>query len=366
MGIDPMRYARRDLLAALAFLPFVQGRARASSAQDRFVACARKADGAFAAAVLDDAGAVSSVLPLPGRGHGAAIAPDGKRVVVFGRRSADFMVAFSMDAPEDAVQLTARAGRHYYGHGCFSSDGEYLFAAENAYDDARGVIGVYDAADNYKRLGEFSSGGVGPHEIILLRDGRTLAVANGGIETHPDFPRRKLNIADMAPNLSYLDAETGALLERAAAPAALHKLSLRHLTQTNDGAVWVGGQYEGPPERRAPLIGVHRRGNAMAFITEPSPTAALRNYVGSIASSADGAFAAVASPRGGVLQIWRAADRRFVVQYALADVCGVSGGQSGFTASDGAGRLWRNNELLAEETGWSWDNHIVAARSPGI
>ena len=362
MGIDSIHYPRRDFLAALACLPFMNGRAHASSARERFVACARKADGAFAAAVLDDAGAVSSVLPLPGRGHGAAIAPDGRRAVVFGRRPADFMIAFSMDAPESAVQLSAQAGRHFYGHGCFSSDGRHLFATENAYDDARGVVGVYDAMDRYRRLGEFSSGGVGPHEMILLRDGRTLAVANGGIETHPDFPRRKLNIADMAPNLSYVEAETGALMERAEAPALLHKLSLRHLTQTNDGAVWIGGQYEGPPERRAPLIAIHRRGRALTFITEPSPMAALRNYVGSVASSADGAFAAVTSPRGGVLQVWRAADRRVVAQYGLADICGVSGGQGGFTASDGAGRLWRNDELLAEETGWSWDNHIVAAR----
>ncbi|MGT2465595.1 DUF1513 domain-containing protein [Mesorhizobium atlanticum] len=28
---------------------------------------------------------------------------------------------------------------------------------------------------------------MGPHELLLLGDGRTLAIANGGIETHPDI-----------------------------------------------------------------------------------------------------------------------------------------------------------------------------------
>ena len=358
-----MRLSRRSVTAGLAVFPFATGGAKASADRRRFITCARTDSGAFAVVVLDEAGSVISSISLPGRGHGAAIAPDGTRAVVFGRRPAAFMVAFSVDTPEGAAQLSAPAGRHYYGHGCFSSDGSRLFATENAYDDARGVIGVYDAKSGYKRIGEFSSGGVGPHEMILLRDSAALAVANGGIATHPDYPRRKLNLASMAPNLTYIDAETGALLEQALPPADLHQLSLRHLTQTGDGAVWIGGQYEGPPEAAAPLIAVHRRGAALAFIEDAVPTAALRQYVGSIASSADGGLVAVTSPRGGVLQIWRASDRRLVAQYGLADVCGVSGGADGFFASDGAGRLWRNSELLTERAGWAWDNHIVPTRS---
>ena len=362
-----MRVSRRSVTAGLAIFPFATGGAKASADRRRFITCARTDSGAFAAVVLDEAGFVISSMSLPGRGHGAAIAPDGRRAVVFGRRPAAFMIAFSVDASEGAsegpVQLTAPAGRHYYGHGCFSSDGSRLFATENAYDEACGVIGVYDAQKGYKRIGEFSSGGVGPHEMILLRDGATLAVANGGIETHPDYPRRKLNLASMAPNLTYIDAERGVLLEQALPPADLHQLSLRHLMQTVDGAVWIGGQYEGPPEVAAPLIAVHKRGAALAFIEDPVPTAALRHYVGSIASSADGGLVAVTSPRGGVLQIWRASDRRLVAQHDLADVCGVSGGESGFVASDGAGQLWRNSEFLTQRAGWAWDNHIVRART---
>lgn len=35
--------------------------------------------------------------------------------------------------------------------------------------------------------------------MALMPDGRTLVVANGGIETRPDYPRAKRNVRTMAP-----------------------------------------------------------------------------------------------------------------------------------------------------------------------
>lgn len=361
-----MPTSRRTVLAALGLLPLVVSRAHAMAPARRFITCARTAEGRYAAVMFDESGGIVSLLPLPQRGHDAAISPNGRHAVVFGRRPADFMIAFAIDAPEDAVRLTAAEGRHFYGHGCFSADGTHLFATENAYDEARGIIGVYDVTDNFKRLGEFFSGGVGPHEVMMLRDGRTMAIANGGIETHPDYPRQKLNIPSMAPNLSYMNAGTGTLQEMVEPPAEMHQLSLRHMTQAADGTVWIGGQYEGPAEHRVPLIGVHRRGQDLEFITDEAPTAALRQYVGSVASSADGGLVGITSPRGGVLQIWRTIDRCIASQQALADVCGLSDSPSGFIASDGAGRVWQDDTLLAENAGWSWDNHIAAVPAPNI
>ena len=76
------------------------------------------------------------------------------------------------------------------------------------------MIGVYDATDGFRRIGEFPTHGVGPHELLLLDDGRTLAIANGGIETHPDFGRAKLNIATMKPSFVFVDRITGDLIEK--------------------------------------------------------------------------------------------------------------------------------------------------------
>jgi hypothetical protein len=58
------------------------------------------------------------------------------------------------------------------------------------------VIGVRDASAGYRHIGELPSHGIGPHDLALLSDERTLVVANGGIRTHPDRRREELNLAD--------------------------------------------------------------------------------------------------------------------------------------------------------------------------
>jgi hypothetical protein len=68
------------------------------------------------------------------------------------------------------------------------------FHAREQFRKGEGVIGVWDVDNNYRRGNKFKSCGIGPHELIMPDDGRTLAVANGGMLTHPDTGLRKLNI----------------------------------------------------------------------------------------------------------------------------------------------------------------------------
>ncbi|MCK0317313.1 DUF1513 domain-containing protein, partial [Salmonella sp. 15E65] len=91
--------------------------------------------------------------------------------------------------------------------------------------------------------GEFDSGGIGPHEVVLMPDGKTLCVANGGILTHPDYGKLELNLDTMRPSLAYIDAASGELLEKVELEPALHRLSIRHLALAADGCVWFGCQY---------------------------------------------------------------------------------------------------------------------------
>ncbi len=131
------------------------------------------------------------------------------------------------------ARLEAPEARHFYGHGCFSADGALLFTTENDYDGRRGMIGVWDGADGFRRLGEFPSGGVGPHDIRRMPNGG-LVVANGGIETHPDTGRTRLNLPMMRPNLSYL-SEQGTILEQVEPPRDLSANSIRHLAARMTG-----------------------------------------------------------------------------------------------------------------------------------
>ena len=150
-------------------------------------------------------------LPLPGRGHSFAARPDGGAAAHFARRPGRFALVLDLLRSTIAHRVETPAGRHFYGHGVFSPDGRLLYATENDFDAERGVIGVYDAHAGYRRVGELPSHGIGPHEIGLLSDGKTLVVANGGIATHPDLPRVKLNLPTMAPSLCFVDRRSGAL-----------------------------------------------------------------------------------------------------------------------------------------------------------
>ena len=253
MAID----RRSLLLGTIAFVgaaPF--GRAFAAGGSERdvaFVSAARRAAGDFCVLLLRADGSVVRDIALSGRGHDIAIHRPSGRVVVFARRPGTFAVAFETLRATPPQIFAAAEGRHYYGHGAFSSDGRLLYASENDIAGARGVIGIYDVARGYKKIGEHPSYGMGPHEILLLADGKTLAVANGGLDTVPDAGRENLNVDAMEASLAFVDAESGTLLAKHAMTGELKSLSIRHVTQDATGLVWFGGQWEGAPAKRRNL-----------------------------------------------------------------------------------------------------------------
>ena len=198
-----------------------------------YAAACKGLDGRFAAVIFDaDRGTEVARIVLPARGHDIAVRPtpgrDGPEVVVFARRPGNFAVVLG-SGDRKPLWFSTRADRYFYGHGVFSADGRLLYTTENDFEAGVGRIGVRDATNGYMQIGELTSGGVGPHDLALMPDKRTLVVANGGIKTHPDTPRLELNLSSMEPSLAYVDAFTGDLVERHALSPAMHQLSIRHL-----------------------------------------------------------------------------------------------------------------------------------------
>lgn len=351
---------RRSFLkacAALGALPFAT-LARADEAP-AFIAARMEGESRFAATVLDHAGNVLFREELDGRAHDIALSPDRRTAVVFARRPGFFALVLDLAGRKRTAAFAPPEGRHFYGHGFFSADGRLLYATENDFIDDRGVLGVYEVAAGYRRIGEIDTGGVGPHEALLLSDGRTIAVANGGVATHPDFDRVKLNLATMEPSLTLLDAATGAVLQTAVLPPELHQLSIRHMAETADGALWFGGQYEGAETDAVDLVGWFRPGGSIALVPAPAGVyAGMRQYVGAVAANRDGSLVAATSPVGGQMTVFDTRTRAVVGQRAIADACGVAGDGADFFVSDGRGRLWRGPTLLSEAPDVAWDNHI--------
>ncbi|WP_397474766.1 DUF1513 domain-containing protein [Pusillimonas sp.] len=354
-----------------------------STSQALYLA-ARKREGQYEAAVFDAAGTDLRVVPLPDRGHSFAIDKERRRAVAFGRQPGFFAMAFDLEGGEPARPLPIAKGRHYFGHGVYTPDGRLLFATENDYEAGRGLLGIYDASalGGYRRVGEFSSAGIGPHEVVLMPDGHTLCVANGGILTHPDYGKLELNLDSMKPSLAYVDARSGKLLEQVYLPDELHQLSLRHMALDATGAVWVGCQYMGPAAVRPALVARHRRGEPIRlFPGPPEVLRGMRNYVGSVAADPGGRFIATSSPVGNCVVFWEAVSGSFLGQVRLNDGCGVAAAaDNGFLLSNGLGALVsiglaheshtmvdtadlalegeRLTTILSEQPGRAWDNHL--------
>jgi hypothetical protein len=341
---DPVPMNRRQALAVFGGAAFGAAFAKPAFAEEIldneiYVASVRLTDGRDAIATVNGSGTLLNITPIPARGHDFAVRGDGL-VVAFARRPGTFAVAGKPGRETALPQKVffAPADRHFNGHGAFSSDGRLLYASENDFAGGRGCVGVYETS-NFSRVGEFSSGGVGPHEILLLPNG-VLAVANGGIETHPDFPRAKLNMDSMQPNLAYIEPKRGDLTELQSLPPHLHHLSIRHLTWSSvSNQVWFGCQWEGDTDAGVALVGRHSRGKAIDWLEMPQGGwGSMRGYIGSVATNADGTLIAVSSPRGGKVCIWRA-NGTFQRMVNRADVSGLSPSASAILATDGQGTI---------------------------
>lgn len=329
-----------------------------------YLSCCRNKDGSYAVAGLSDDGNILFTESLDGRGHDIAVAPDQTTAVVFARRPGRFALVLDLMTGQTKQTISAAPHRHFYGHGFFAPDNSLLYASENAYDADAGVIGIYDVQKGYQRIGEFMTGGIGPHEILLMADGRTIVVANGGILTRPEYGRHKLNLTTMRPSLSYLDRQTGDLIEQVYLPQNFHQLSIRHMSIDKNGAIWFGGQYQGARHEKVALIGTHRLGSDPQMIDASADMiGTFRNYVGSVATNRDGSLVATTSPRGGNLVLWDVDRKSIISKRSLTDVCGVAAGyrENDFFLSTGDGRLGQDNDTDFTQTNFSWDNHLCNA-----
>jgi uncharacterized protein len=355
---------RRDFLkaAGAVFLSSLTPAARADTlaADAVFATAFRSRDGAYGAAILTEAGKILHTVRLPERGHDIAFDPASRRSVVFARQPGTFAIVFDPAGRNEPRTIQSAHGRHFFGHGVFSPDGALLYATENDFDNAAGMVGVYNSSGDFSRLGEFPTHGVGPHELLLLADGRTLAIANGGIETHPDFGRAKLNLSTMKPSLVFIDRFTGDLLERHELPPALHQLSIRHMDTDQDGTVWFGCQHEGPATEQPRLVGRAVRGKDIELLDMPEPVlSGFRNYVGSVAANREAGTIAISSPQGNCLAIIDAASGGVVATRALTEVCGLAPDGRDYLATTGTGTVVGADGSKSVDADHVWDNHLL-------
>ncbi len=372
-GHPPRLYRRSVLIGgATALIPGALAAGRRRGVEGPlFIGCQRSAAGGQSL-VGFRSGALrpSFAVPLPDRGHDCAFHPRRPHGVVFARRAGTFAVVFDHQVGVALHRLDVAAGTHFYGHGTFSADGAVLFTTEQRIDSGEGLIGVRDAMTDYRLLGHLPAGGIGPHDVQRLPGG-TLAVAVGGIRTHPDFGRAKLNLDTMRPCLGVVDPVSGIVLERIGLPARLHQVSIRHMDIAPDGRIALGMQYQGGKRDAVPLIGDWHGGDIRLFPAPEPVRRRMRHYVGSIRFDAGHRVIAASCPRGHAVTFWDAETGASLGLSRFPDACGLAPtDRPGVFAAVGMGAPVELDaaapavapESLADLSA-TWDNHLVVVPS---
>lgn len=246
---------------------------------------------------------VRHALTMPSRAHGFVAEPDGALLAV-ALRPGTWLVRIDVEGrlvrrvtPDDDG-----GGTTYDGHVAASADGTRLYTTETRKADGGGCIGVRDAR-TLRKLDEWSTHGIEPHQLLLDSQGH-LVVANGGIHRGPGD--RKIDLDHMDASLVRLHGTSGALLGQWRLPDA--RLSIRHMAWSAATGV------------RAPLLGLalqaehadpalRKQAPTLAVwdgeqLTVPTHHAGAIGYAGDIAPAADGGFV-ITSHNVGRALLWR-------------------------------------------------------------
>ncbi len=381
-----MEIERRNLLriaASSVAIPLFPIISRASASKNFYFAARATQAGGHRVSGFTTSGHLVTDFRLPARGHSLAVHPEEPVIVQFARRPGRFAAVIDYAHQSLETWITPPDDRHFYGHGIYSQDGRILYATENDFNNQRGVVGIYDVQNGYKRFGEIDSYGIEPHDIRLLSDNETLVIANGGILTRPDLPRIKLNLPTMSPSLCYVNRHNGDLVAEKRLNSELRQLSIRHLSVTQDDTVGIAMQYEGPAGKLVPLVAIHRPvpsnsgdsdQNQLQLLTAPdNALRAMRRYCGSICIDATRQIIAVSAPRGNLIAFWDLATTHYLTSVEVFDSSGVAlADESGsIIATSGNGEIVMIDPISRTVTPihqrfsygdlGSWDNHLVVA-----
>lgn len=252
-------------------------------------------------------------IPVAFLPHGFAQDPTRlERTALFEKKGAGGAIV-DVDTLAFTSAIAASPGCTFYGHGAFSVDGARIFVVEAEIGSERGRVSVRDGA-TLDVIGDLPTHGTAPHDCVLVDEGRTLVITNGG---------GRLGSAD-TPSVTFVDLATGALKERLGITSA--DINAGHLAIGADGALVVSSApRSGLPETTSPG-GVSLRANATERLaTMRKPADVVRRMLGESLSVAlhPRGVAAVTNPVGGLLTYWSLADKRLLKSVDVAKPRGV-------------------------------------------
>lgn len=245
--------------------------------------------------------AIKYELPLPTRPHGL-FAEEGGGLLIVGVRPGGWMLR--CDGQGKLMQQVRldeeKSDTRLNGHAIVSQNGELIYTTETDMKTGRGKIGVRDR-HSLRKLDEWESAGLEPHQLLLDNDGHLL-VANGGIPRNA--ADKKYDLQRMDSSLVRIDGQHGRLLRKWQLED--RRLSQRHIAWSND-RVYLGiamqAEHDDPAARAmAPILAL-LDGDELHLPTRANDGI---GYAGDITAATNGGFA-LSSNQAGVAQLWHPA-----------------------------------------------------------
>lgn len=344
-------------LTGCSLLPRKSGNHR-----DNYAGAIGLPDGSFAVSTVNREGQVLWQAPVDSRCHSGCSRPGQQDLLFFERRPGWSFYVLDAVTGIRRQHIQASPGEHFVGHGVFSPDGRWLYATASRYEAGEGLIAVFDAEQNYQRVNTFELNGIGPHELTLHPDGETLVVGLGGILTHPDYDRIKLNLNTMEPALILMNRHSGKIIGRFR--PSHHQQSTRHVSVDGNGAIYVAYQYQGPLHEAPPLLARVEEGRLREFRFDKGTQKGLANYIASIVAHPENDLVAAASPVGGTAVVFEGSTGKLLARASIPDCAGIQALAGGdFLISSGRGKLVRlgSNNQPREIGAFPvyWDHHLV-------
>ncbi len=240
-------------------------------------------------------------------GHGITVDPlKEDHVAVFEKKGRG---ACFVDLKNRKVvkRISTSDRQHFYGHGAYSVDGSLLYATEARLDERfKGMLVVRDGR-TFKRLGEFPSYGTAPHDCLLLADGKTMVISNGGGPIDTD---------DM-PCVSYVDVASEKLLDKVELTSPRFNTGHLAMTAKRDLAV-VSAPRDGMGRLKEQLgaVSLQPHGQPMRTMTEPAEVVGrmFGEALSVVINTRDGTVVCT-HPDGGQLSLWNMYSGEFVRAY---------------------------------------------------
>ncbi|ALO33753.1 hypothetical protein CMT41_02760 [Colwellia sp. MT41] len=323
--------------------------------------------GNFFAAAFDLTGRLISKVALPARGHEViAIKSKPGHALVFARRPGNYVLEIDFNRGEVISQIAVSAGRRFYGHGVLIANDSILLTTENDYHSGKGLI-VLRERKTQQVIEQYDSGGIGPHQLAIMphSNEQQIVIANGGIQTHPEQARKKLNLSSMAPNLAYMALGSGHIDGKFELDNK--QLSIRHLAVSSQGKVVAGLQYQGASTDEVPLALSHHGEEQLTLLKADINTwRSMKQYTASVCINSDSNTVLITCPKADLLTFWQLDCNEFIASHKLKDAAGATLIADNFIASTGRGRVISQSEPLkpyqvsGDFNDLRWDNHMTA------